>query len=266
MLDSLLRLRMPTTIHEALCERLTKEINSQLEVIACRADDDSVFALAILSVGLARIYLREFDLDEDVEVLQRELDKQFQHNEATYPSVVIKISYSQRSKDLRKLAKEYILHSNSEIKAVIGLYVDYGNNPEMVAKEARISVWEPSYTKEGEHIETLTVKESVSCKVSLQLRIFLKRQMNLTIPKLFCGPQGQLVNPKIALPLDLFATSSIRSHNPASPTITIAYAKLAKIPKRSRKIGRSADNCLEAATSRREIIATDEKEKGSLRR
>jgi hypothetical protein len=66
----------------------------------------------------------------------------------------------------------------------------------------------------------------------------LKRQINLTIPKLFRGPQGQLVNPEknLALPLDLFATSSIRSHNPASPTITIAYAKLANFLKEAEKL------------------------------
>jgi hypothetical protein len=46
------------------------------------------------------------------------------------------------------MAEEYILHSDDYIKAVGGLDVDYGNNLEMVAKEARISVKEPRYIKE----------------------------------------------------------------------------------------------------------------------
>jgi hypothetical protein len=68
-------------------------------------------------------------------------------------------------KDLRSLADEYIIYSNGNIKAMVGLDLDYGT-----AKEARIAVWEPSYTKEeGGDIRTLGVKESIPWQVSYLL-------------------------------------------------------------------------------------------------
>jgi len=35
------------------------------------------------------------------------------------------VSYTQKRKDVSKLAEEYILYSNGDIKAVIGLDMDY---------------------------------------------------------------------------------------------------------------------------------------------
>jgi len=66
------------------------------------------------------------------------MNRQFQYNEVAYPGVVIEFSCLRRPKGPRKLAEEYIRHSNSNIKAVAGLGVGCDNHPEIVAKEARV--------------------------------------------------------------------------------------------------------------------------------
>jgi hypothetical protein len=51
--------------------------------------------------------------------------------------VVIEISYSQKRKDLPRLADDYILGSDARIRAVVGVDVDYRG------KMATLSIWRP---------------------------------------------------------------------------------------------------------------------------
>lgn len=153
---------MPTSTHEVLCGNVTEEILLQLQHIRRRDDDDGRFASAIRNCESSTIFLIEFEAHEEGKFIRRDPDKQFQHKGAAYPSLIIEVSYTQKRKDVSKLAEEYILYSNGDIKAVIGLDMDYG-----AAKEARIAVWEPHYTiEEGDDIETLSIKESVPWQVS----------------------------------------------------------------------------------------------------
>lgn len=57
----------------------------------------------------------------------------------------------------------------------------------------------------------------------------MQQQVSLTRSKHFRGAQGQAANPEkvLTLPLDFFGASITRTANPASPNITITYAKLA---------------------------------------
>ncbi|KAF7536600.1 hypothetical protein G7054_g4440 [Neopestalotiopsis clavispora] len=59
--------------------------------------------------------------------LQRQPDAQFQHRDAPYPGIVLEISYSQNGNELGKLAWDYILSSNADIKTVIGVDIGHGN-------------------------------------------------------------------------------------------------------------------------------------------
>lgn len=116
-------------------------------------DEAAEFAAKIAHGGSARIILAEniYEGQTDLPV-RREPDAQFQHREAAYPGVVLEVSYSQDGKNLRRLATDYILRSNGDIKAVIGLDINYHG------KESTVSLWRPNYIKDDvEEFETLEV-------------------------------------------------------------------------------------------------------------
>jgi hypothetical protein len=59
---------------------------------------------------------------------------------ADYPGIVIETSFSQKRKDLPKLAEDYILGSIGNITVVIGLDIEYWK-----AKRATFSMWRPEW-------------------------------------------------------------------------------------------------------------------------
>jgi hypothetical protein len=102
---------------------------------------------------------------------------------ASYPSLIIEISYTQERKALRKLEEEYIPYSNGDIETATGLDVDYSNYSKEVGKKARISVWEPNYThthkkkREGKDIDPYCQREH---SIRSEFAVGLKEQLNLT--------------------------------------------------------------------------------------
>ncbi|KAK0655270.1 hypothetical protein B0T16DRAFT_310992, partial [Cercophora newfieldiana] len=126
--SSLLTIRMPSPVHEFFTNLLANEIRDQLKEIAERADKVGDFAGQIEYGGSSRVLLREGISDEGLgatdHVVRREPDGQFQHPDAAYPGVVFEVPYSQDGKDLKKLASDYILRSNGDIKAVVGIDIN----------------------------------------------------------------------------------------------------------------------------------------------
>ncbi|KAK0655467.1 hypothetical protein B0T16DRAFT_397050 [Cercophora newfieldiana] len=166
--NSLLITRMPSPIHKFFTNLLANEIRDQLKGISERADKVGHFAGQIEYGGSSRVLLREGISDEglgvtDHVVVRREPDGQFQHPDAAYPGVVFEVSCSQDGKDLKKLASDYILRSNGDIKAVVGIDI----NDEV----STVSLWRPYYVKEeGEELELLEVRQEISCQVSYLFR------------------------------------------------------------------------------------------------
>ena len=70
-------------------------------------------------------------------------DGSFHYDGLTYPPVVFEVSYEQRVKDLKNLARDYILESNANIRIVIG--VDFGQHYEC----ATLSVWRAAIRNVG---------------------------------------------------------------------------------------------------------------------
>lgn len=121
------------------------------------------FASSIMDGSSSRILLREGISDEGLgavgDVARREPDGQFQHVDATYPGVVLEVSYSQDGKNLKKLASDYILRSNGGIKAIIGIDIN-------CEKESTVSLWRPNYVEEeGEDLKILEVRQEISYRV-----------------------------------------------------------------------------------------------------
>ncbi|KAK3364400.1 hypothetical protein B0T25DRAFT_62924 [Lasiosphaeria hispida] len=151
--NSPLTVRMPSPVHDFFTALLANEIRDQPKQIAERGDKAGEFAAKIEDESSSCILLQENILDESLgatgPVVRREPDGRFQHWDAAYPGVVLEVSYSQDGRDLKKLASDYILRSNGDIKAVIGVDINYG-------RESTASLWRPNYVEEeGEEFDIL---------------------------------------------------------------------------------------------------------------
>lgn len=146
---------MPAPVHDIFSTSVASEIYKKLQAIAAEHHGrDGVFAAQIVNGGSSRILLET----EEEKPLQRHPDAQFQHPQAAFPGVVVEISYSQDGKDLEKLAWEYIQHSNGDIKAVVGIDINYGVKP------STVSLWQPEYAQE-EGEEILDVQTEIAYQV-----------------------------------------------------------------------------------------------------
>jgi hypothetical protein len=126
---ALLTIQIPSPVRNFFTNLLAIEIQDQLKEIAERADNASDFTGKVKVKGSSRIFLLKGITDKSLgaagQAVRREPDGQFQYPDTAYPGVVLKVSYLQNGKDLKKLASDYILHSNSDIKIVIGVNINY---------------------------------------------------------------------------------------------------------------------------------------------
>ncbi|KAI9735395.1 MAG: hypothetical protein M1818_006401 [Claussenomyces sp. TS43310] len=219
-LEEVLCLRMPTTRHESFSEQVSQATKAQLERIASGNDEAAKFAAQISCVRSGSIQLREFDSDDSIEsdhpYIQRQPDEQFQHEEAEYPGVVYEIACSQDGRDLDKAAWTYIPYSNGNIKAVVGFELGYGKN-----KEARLSVWQPRYLREGEQVLEILDVETVVDRDP------------------FRSSDGSATNitKTLHIPLDRFATSEVATlKSEGLLGITIPYTCLAQYLNKAERL------------------------------
>jgi hypothetical protein len=82
------------------------------------------------------------------EVSTHHPDASFGHEEAMYPGVIIEVAYSQKRKNLYRLAEDYLLKSDNSIRAVIGLDIEYGTPG---SRKATLSVWRADIFGVGEN-------------------------------------------------------------------------------------------------------------------
>src|SRR5436305_15168289 len=99
---------MPTAIHEIVICRVTREIIHQLNSIAECNDASAEFARDIENSGSTRLTFPGSDYGP------HDPDASFRHLRARYPGVIIEVSYSQKRKDLPRLADDYILGSDGK--------------------------------------------------------------------------------------------------------------------------------------------------------
>ncbi|KAJ6439072.1 Ent-kaurene oxidase-like protein [Purpureocillium lavendulum] len=150
-------IRMPSPIHESFLKNFERTVEGAIQRIVDGGGDAGDFASGITNVGSARVLLAEGCDKSLSSALRRQPDAQFQHETMAYPGVVIEVSYSQDGKSLAKLAQDYILYSNGNIGAVVGIDI----NP--AGSESAVSLWRPQFTpSEDQGVDILEARQVVS--------------------------------------------------------------------------------------------------------
>jgi hypothetical protein len=131
-------IRMATIIHDYLLDRVLENITTQLRSLCHALPEPIASAVSDTETqGNARVDLLDGPYHSP--------DGAFRHSTSQFPRVIIEVSYTQKRKDLARLADNYIVGSNGNIGLVIGL--DLGRN---TVKEAHISLWRPKIILEDD--------------------------------------------------------------------------------------------------------------------
>jgi hypothetical protein len=142
--------RMPTAVHEVFIARVEDAVFSQLKLIREGSDDAAAFAQKVNPARSTGIYFPVDNASPGKES-KHEPDASFWHDKAHYPGVIIEIAYSQKKKRLSRLAEDYLLDSDANVRAVVGLDIEYGKKG---SRKARLSVWRTRvfYTPAGDEL------------------------------------------------------------------------------------------------------------------
>jgi hypothetical protein len=234
-----LQIRMPSPVHDFFVASVAGEISKQLQTIIDEGGPASKFAAQINNGQSSRILLRADNSEDGQSVdsnicLQRQPDAQFQHCLAAYPGVVVEVSYSQNG-NLRKLAWEYILNSNGNIKVVIGIDVKYDG------KESTVSLWRPAYVREeGEDLDILEVDQVIKSEVRGHLPY---RKDCARICQVFRTQDGHPANKRRCLRLNLsdFGPDEI-SDEYEGKELSISYETLITLLNRAEQIHQARES------------------------
>lgn len=122
--------RMPSRIHESLISETVNELIQQLKFIASGKGRSAEFAQGIKSYNSTTLEFEGYG--------KHDPDGQFQHSLAQYPGIVIEVSFTQKRKDLGRLADDYILGSDGDICVMVGINIEYRGT-----KKVTLSIWRP---------------------------------------------------------------------------------------------------------------------------
>ncbi|KAH8722734.1 hypothetical protein GQ44DRAFT_729367 [Phaeosphaeriaceae sp. PMI808] len=117
--------RLPTDVHKLFLGDLRDAISSQLKSIREGSDDAAAFARRVYSARSSEIYF-PVENDSSGRKSKHDPDQSFWHERARYPGVIIEVAYSQKKKRLERLAEGYLLDSDANVQAVVGLDIGYG--------------------------------------------------------------------------------------------------------------------------------------------
>jgi hypothetical protein len=155
---------MPTILHDRFIIQVAQDIDAQLDTIGLETGKTGQFARDLEWLGSGRIFLAP-------KLSTREPDASFRHVDAEYPGVVIEISYSQKRKDLPRLADSFLLDSNGSTRVFIGIDIEYRGS-----HKATVSIWRPKYiwNEEQEVLEfraVQTAQEEVRDSIPINLTL-----------------------------------------------------------------------------------------------
>lgn len=142
--------RMPSSTHKVFLEQVKDAIWSQLKAIRGGTGKTARFAQDVASGRSSQLEYPAYGKSKN------EPDAIYWHRKARYPGVIIEVAYSEKKKNLARLADNYILNSDATIQAVIGLDIEYGKK---ASRKATLSVWRPRLTNTADGLELSSVEE-----------------------------------------------------------------------------------------------------------
>jgi hypothetical protein len=125
---------MPTRVHELFVAKVEDNIWTQLKELGNGLGRTARFAKDLRAT-------RSSDVHFTGSKSRHDPDTSFGHKGAKFPGVIIEIAYFQRRFD--RLAENYIVDSNANIRVVVGLDIEYGEEP----RKATLSIWRPKISE-----------------------------------------------------------------------------------------------------------------------
>jgi hypothetical protein len=164
---------MTTATHDLFIAAVVGNMCAQLTTIANTQGPAAKVAEQIKWQNTTRIILRDEpgrvdngnrDAKTNLKYPRRCPDAAFRHSAATYPSVVLEVSFSQKRKDLPYLADSYIIGSGGSIGVVIALDLEYYRKDVKgsQSKEATISMWRRKTWRDDTGTRHLEAEEVIS--------------------------------------------------------------------------------------------------------
>ncbi|KAI9787080.1 MAG: hypothetical protein M1839_003315 [Geoglossum umbratile] len=193
--------RMPSLTHDTFNTSIYQEIISHIERIKrdTSRPDAAAIAKKIRYSSSGNIGLNSgFGI---ISSSTRSPDASFRYIGSKYPQVVIETSFSQKKRDLARLADDYITDSGGNIKLVIGFDIEYCQSK----KGATVSVWRPMLNFGDDGTPYLISEKFVDGKVFRN-----DDSTPIRIGDTLCLPFSAFVSPKDALlvPSDMAITIS----------------------------------------------------------
>lgn len=142
---------MPLTLHDTFTQNVVFHIENALGSFRVQDSPLSTWANDIRCTSTSDIFLEHNNIGNKRS--KRSPNCAFRHKRAKYPGLVIEVSYSQKAKDLSRLADDYILGSNGNIHTVIGLDLEYGG-----LSAARLYRWQATFIQDDSNEEELSAK------------------------------------------------------------------------------------------------------------
>ena len=162
-LTEVLTLRMPSYAHELFLARVVEEIQNKLREFTTTDSRSKAFARNIKHNGSPKLVLQSENNNDNQAIIKREPDATFHYRGAYWPGVIIEVSYSQKTKALPHLADDYILETNGNVHAVIGLDINYQTG------KGSISMWRPDLVENRQGRFKLKVTQTLHNQVRRSL-------------------------------------------------------------------------------------------------
>jgi hypothetical protein len=149
---------MPTAVHELFIARVEDAIHTQLKLIREESSRAANFAGKVHPALSTKIFFPAED-SASSRRSKYEPDASFWHEDAEYPGVIFEVAYSQKKKQLGRLAENYLLDSDANVQAVVGLDIEYGKKG---SRKATLSVWRTRvfHEDDGDGHEMRVVQEA----------------------------------------------------------------------------------------------------------
>jgi hypothetical protein len=144
---------MPSALHETIISSIVGDVEEQLRAKVGERGTVGEFVQSIRSSGSASIRFA------DPEFGRHDPDASFKHLKAQFPGVVFEVSYTQKRRDLQRIADDYILGSDGSIRLVVGIDIDYRG------KCATLSTWRPEFQVTDAGEKELVARKTISNQV-----------------------------------------------------------------------------------------------------